>query len=193
MRPPPALVNNSCFMAAPSAIASTNGSTEERSTSSGARSDSKVATPPTSVREYKAVFRASDDAEELTRSSIFTDRFKKACARASRAFPAGCPRECKLGCVFTQKFVDHEGCAIRDAESTTYVGAIEPAEEFRYRMYSEAWRRGWEWAKLRVVLGDGAVWILESGRPSLPRRHSNRRSLSCSGTLVGDRRAASPQ
>jgi len=68
-------------------------------------------------------------------------------------------RECKLGCVFTQTSVDHEGWAIRDPDSTTYVGAIESAEEFGYRVYSEAWRRGWEWAKLKVVLGDGAVWI----------------------------------
>src|SRR6266571_3021452 len=77
-------------MAAPSAIASTNGSTEEKSTSSGARSDSRDATPPTSVGEDRADFRASDDAEELTRSSIFTDRFKNACARACRALSTGC-------------------------------------------------------------------------------------------------------
>src|SRR2546428_731701 len=25
-------------------------------------------------------------------------------------------------------------------------------------MYSEAWRRGWEWATIKVVLGDGAIW-----------------------------------
>jgi hypothetical protein len=68
-------------------------------------------------------------------------------------------RECKLGCVFTQTCVDHEGWPIRNPDSTTYVGAIEPADEFGYRIYSEAWRRGWEWAKLRVVIGDGAVWI----------------------------------
>ena len=68
-------------------------------------------------------------------------------------------RECKLGCVFTQTTVDHEGWAIRDPDSTTYVGAIETAEEFGFRIYSEAWRRGWEWATLKVVLGDGAVWI----------------------------------
>lgn len=68
-------------------------------------------------------------------------------------------RECKLGCVFTQTTVDHEGWPIRDSHSTTYVGAIETAEEFGFRIYSEAWRRGWEWAKLKVVIGDGAVWI----------------------------------
>jgi hypothetical protein len=68
-------------------------------------------------------------------------------------------RECKLGCVFTQTTVDHEGWPIRDSDSTTYVGAIETAEEFGFRIYSEAWRRGWEWAKLKVVIGDGAVWI----------------------------------
>jgi len=68
-------------------------------------------------------------------------------------------RECKLGCVFTQTSVDQEGWPIRDIGSTTYVGAIETAEEFGFRIYTEAWRRGWEWATIRVVLGDGAVWI----------------------------------
>ena len=52
-------------------------------------------------------------------------------------------RECKLGCVFTQTSVDKEGWPIRDPDSTTYVGAIETAEQFGFRMYSEAWRRGW--------------------------------------------------
>lgn len=68
-------------------------------------------------------------------------------------------RECKLGCVFTQTTVDEEGWPIRDPDSTTYVGAIETAEEFGFRIYTEAWRRGWEWAAIKVVLGDGAVWI----------------------------------
>src|SRR5712691_5191245 len=68
-------------------------------------------------------------------------------------------RECKLGCVFTQTSVDQDGWAIRDPDSTTYVGAIETAEEFGLRIYTEAWRRGWQWATSKVVLGDGAVWI----------------------------------
>jgi len=68
-------------------------------------------------------------------------------------------RECKLGCVFTQTTVDKDGWAIRDPDSTTYVGAIETAAEFGFRIYTEAWRRGWEWATIKVVMGDGAVWI----------------------------------
>jgi len=68
-------------------------------------------------------------------------------------------RECKLGCVFTQTSVDDQGRPIRDPGSTTYSGAIETAEEFGLRMYTEAWRRGWEWATLRIVIGDGAIWI----------------------------------
>lgn len=68
-------------------------------------------------------------------------------------------RECKLGAVFTQTTVDKEGWPIRDPDSTTYVGAIEKAEEFGYRIYTEAWRRGWEWATDKVVIADGAVWI----------------------------------
>ena len=77
-------------------------------------------------------------------------------------------RECKIGGVFTQTTVDHEGWPIRDSDSTTYVGAIETAEEFGYRIYSEAWRRGWEWAKLKVVLGDGAVWIWNLANQHFP-------------------------
>jgi hypothetical protein len=77
-------------------------------------------------------------------------------------------RECKLGGVFTQSSVDHEGWALRDFDSTTYVGAIETAEEFGFRIYSEAWRRGWERAKLKVVIGDGAVWILNLADQHFP-------------------------
>jgi hypothetical protein len=68
-------------------------------------------------------------------------------------------REVKLGCVFTQTRWDQEGYAIRDPDSTTYVGAIETAEEFGKRLYVEAWKRGWSRAKKKVVLGDGAEWI----------------------------------
>jgi hypothetical protein len=68
-------------------------------------------------------------------------------------------REAKLGCVFTQTTVDAEGYPIRDEASTTYVGAIESAEDFGHRLYAEAWRRGWARADQKVVLGDGAEWI----------------------------------
>jgi len=68
-------------------------------------------------------------------------------------------REAKLGCVFTQANWDEEGFAIRDPDSTTYVGAIETAEEFGRRLYLEAWNRGWSRAAKKVVIGDGAEWI----------------------------------
>lgn len=68
-------------------------------------------------------------------------------------------REVKLGCVFTQTGWDKEGYAIRDPDSTTYTGAIEIAEEFGKRIYVEAWKRGWNRAGKKVVLGDGAEWI----------------------------------
>jgi len=68
-------------------------------------------------------------------------------------------REAKLGCVFTQTTWDPEGYPIRDADSTTYVGAIESAPEFARRIYWEASERGWSRARKKVVLGDGAEWI----------------------------------
>jgi len=68
-------------------------------------------------------------------------------------------RDVKVGCVFTQTTWDEEGYAIRDPDSTTYVAAIETAEEFGKRIYLEAWKRGWSRAIKRVVIGDGAEWI----------------------------------
>jgi hypothetical protein len=68
-------------------------------------------------------------------------------------------REVKLGCVFTQTGVDDEGRPIRDPASTTYTGAIETAELFGRRLYVEAFERGWDRARTKVVLGDGAEWI----------------------------------
>lgn len=68
-------------------------------------------------------------------------------------------REAKLGCVFTQTRLDPAGHPLRDDESTTYVGAIEPAEAFGRRLYAEAVRRGVSRAARVIVLGDGAPWI----------------------------------
>jgi len=61
--------------------------------------------------------------------------------------------------VFTQTTWDEEGFALRDPDSTTYTGAIETAEEFGKRIYREALTRGWNRAKKKVVIGDGAEWI----------------------------------
>jgi hypothetical protein len=68
-------------------------------------------------------------------------------------------REAKLGCAFTQTTVDAEGYAVRDEDSTTYVGAVEKAEEFGNRIYAEAVRRGMAQAQKTIFLGDGAKWI----------------------------------
>jgi hypothetical protein len=68
-------------------------------------------------------------------------------------------REAKLVCVFTQTGLDEKGRPVRDEESTSYTGAIEPAEAFGQRIYQEAKRRGLDRAKEVCVLGDGALWV----------------------------------
>ena len=75
-------------------------------------------------------------------------------------------REVKLGCVFTQTRVD--GFPIRDEESTTYVGAIESSEEFGWRIYGEALRRGLHSAQKVVVIADGARYNWEIASMHFP-------------------------
>ena len=68
-------------------------------------------------------------------------------------------REVKLGCVFTQTTTDVRGLPVRDPDATSFVGAIESAEDFGWRIYGEAVRRGLSKAQEVVVLADGAQWI----------------------------------
>lgn len=68
-------------------------------------------------------------------------------------------REAKLGCIFTQTRIDEQGYAVRDEHSTSYVGAIETADAFSERLYTEGLRRGVPQAKQVCVIGDGAAWI----------------------------------
>ena len=77
-------------------------------------------------------------------------------------------REVKIGCVFTQTALDKDGRPVRDEESTSYVAAIETAEQFGLRLYTEAWRRGWSRAQKKVVIGDGAVWIWNLAEQHFP-------------------------
>jgi hypothetical protein len=77
-------------------------------------------------------------------------------------------REVKLGCVFTQTTTGPEGRPVRDEDSTSYVAAIETAEAFGLRLYTEAWRRGWSRAQRKVVIGDGAIWIWNLANQHFP-------------------------
>ena len=77
-------------------------------------------------------------------------------------------REAKLGCVFTQTKSDAEGFAIRDPDSTSYTGAIETSEQFGKRLYVEAWKRGWNRAENKIVIGDGAEWIWNIAKDHFP-------------------------
>lgn len=77
-------------------------------------------------------------------------------------------REGKLGCVFTQTTIDEQGRPVRDEASTTYTGAIETAEEFGHRLYTEAWERGWNRAAKKVIIGDGAEWIWNIAEQHFP-------------------------
>jgi hypothetical protein len=71
-------------------------------------------------------------------------------------------REVKLCTVWSAEGRDKEGRPVRDEGSVTYSAAIESAADegpFRQRVVREATRRGFDTAKRRVILGDGASWI----------------------------------
>jgi hypothetical protein len=83
-------------------------------------------------------------------------------------------REVKLGCVLTQSKVDAEGWPVRDEDSTTYMGAIETAEELSRRLDTEAQRRNWDRAQKKVVMGDSAEWIWNLAQQIVSRSHRDR-------------------
>ncbi len=88
--------------------------------------------------------------------------------RAGKQSEQARTREVKLGCVFTQTTRDAKGRPVREEGSTTYTGGIEAAEAFGRRLYVEAHRRGWNRAKKKVVIGDGALWIWNLTGEHLP-------------------------
>jgi hypothetical protein len=77
-------------------------------------------------------------------------------------------REAKLGCVFTQTTTDLKGFPVRDPDATSFVGAIEPVEEFGWRIYGEAVRRGLSKAQRVVVLADSAQWTKSLAQMHFP-------------------------
>jgi hypothetical protein len=101
-------------------------------------------------------------------------------------------RDAKLGCVFTQTTVDAEGWPVREEGSTSYVGAIETAEQFGRRIYAEGVRRGMGRAEKVIVLGDGAPWIWGiaethfSGATQIVDLYHAREHLYAVGKLVYD-------
>lgn len=78
-------------------------------------------------------------------------------------------REAKLGCIFTQTTCDSQGHPIRDERSTTYVGAIETAEDFGKRIREEAVREDAYTSMRMCIIGDGAPWIWNLAREHFPQ------------------------
>jgi len=88
--------------------------------------------------------------------------------KGKQADGSAATREAKLGCVFTQTTTDVRGFPVRDLDATSFVGAIEPAEDFGWRIYGEAVRRGLSKAQRLVVLADGAQWIKNLAQMHFP-------------------------
>jgi hypothetical protein len=72
-------------------------------------------------------------------------------------------RQAYLGCVFTQHRTDEKGHPVRDYESTTYVSAFKPIDDFGPLLRQEAIRRGMGSAGQVVLLIDGAQGLENMG------------------------------
>jgi hypothetical protein len=77
-------------------------------------------------------------------------------------------REMKTGCIFTQSGLDEKGKPVRDTGSTTYFSQIGSLEGFGQLLYSEAVKRGVDYAGKVVVIGDGAKWIWGLAKDNFP-------------------------
>jgi hypothetical protein len=77
-------------------------------------------------------------------------------------------RQVYLGCVFTQDRVDPAGLPMRDHDSTTYLAALAPVDDFGIWLRREALRRGLGGAQETVLLIDGASGLEKLGQDYFP-------------------------
>lgn len=77
-------------------------------------------------------------------------------------------RMAMLGCLFTQHGLDAEGLALRDFQSTTYLGALQGTTDFGTSLHREARRRGLATAHRVAMLIDGAPALEKLGRDYFP-------------------------
>jgi hypothetical protein len=86
-------------------------------------------------------------------------------------------REAKLCTVWSAEAHDPDGKPVRDLGSISYSAAIESAASrdtdrepsaFAARVVREATRRGFDQARRRVVIGDGAAWIWKLANEQFP-------------------------
>jgi hypothetical protein len=77
-------------------------------------------------------------------------------------------KEVKLGAVFTQTIRNEDGDAVRDPESTSYVGTYEGCRKIGVLLHQEAKRRGLGVSIQVVYMGDGAAWVWKNCELTFP-------------------------
>jgi hypothetical protein len=121
-----------------------------------------VEPPPANDRIAATLYLGMDGTGVPMRSSELEGREGKQPDGSSKT------REVKVVTVWSAEGRDKEGIPVRDPGSVSYSAAIESAatrdtdkipSEFAQRVEREAQRCGFDHAKRRVVLGDGAPWV----------------------------------
>jgi hypothetical protein len=121
-----------------------------------------VEPPPANDRIAATLYLGMDGTGVPMRASELEGREGKQPDGSSKT------REVKVVTVWSAEGRDKEGIPVRDPGSVSYSAAIESAatrdtdktpSEFAQRVEREAQRCGFDRAKRRVVLGDGAPWV----------------------------------
>lgn len=110
-------------------------------------------------------------------------------------------REAKLCAIWTAQGRDEHGHPVRDPGSVTYTAGIETAASpdaspkdspFAERVLREAYRRRFDEAQRRVLLGDGALWIWKLAEIYFPQAiqivdlfHAKQRLSDIAKTVYG--------
>jgi hypothetical protein len=154
-----------------------------------------VEPPPNQVAVASTLYLGLDGTGVPMRASELEGRQGKQPDGSSKT------REVKLVTIWSAEGRDKEGVPVRDEGSVSYSAAIESAatrdtdvmpSEFARRAEREAQRRGFNRARRRVIIGDGAPWVWNIADEHFPeavqivdRFHAKQKLSSVAKSIYG--------
>ena len=117
------------------------------------------------LEEEKAIVAAVDIGEEVKNDASPVRLYIS--VDAAKAHTDGEWHDIKTAVVYEGNRA--EGAEMDTAVNSRYIAAQERSEDFGRRIYTRAMLSGYEKAKVRIVIGDGADWIWNEASNHFPR------------------------